>query len=101
MRAATASPVSDQDFEPFSETVRVELVVEPRMRMAPQVDIEQRRQLSGCRQGNELARRVEAVPLNQLMQRLWRELRHQSIEVWAAPGRGFNRDIDAWNPSVP
>ena len=70
-----------QQFEPVTEAIRVELLVSPWLSVAPQVEVEDRRQLLGCRRGDELSTGVESTASNQLMQRLRREMRHQPREL--------------------
>ena len=70
-----------QHFEPFSEAIRVELFVSPWLSVAPQVEVENRRQLLGCCTGDELSTGEESTVPNDLMQRLGRKVRYESREV--------------------
>ena len=71
----------DQHFDPFSEAIRVELFVSPWLRVAPQVEVENRRQLLGCCRGDELSTLAESSVPNELMQRLGRKVGHQPREL--------------------
>ena len=82
IRAATVSPASANSFEPFAEAIRVELLVAARLSAPPQIEVEDRRQLRWCCRGDELSAGVESAVPNELMQRLWRKMRHESREVW-------------------
>ena len=72
----------DQQFEPFAEALRVETLVAARLSAAPEIEVEDRRQLRWCRRGDDLSTGVESAVPDQLMQRLWRKVRHHSREVW-------------------
>ena len=64
-----------QHLEPFTEAIDIELLVASRLRVAPQVEVEQGGELRGRRRRDELAARIESPEMNELMQRLRREVR--------------------------
>ena len=68
-------------FEPFSKAIHIDLVVSPRLGVAPQVEVENRLQLLGCDGGKEFPAGVESFVLNELMQHFWRKVRYQPREV--------------------
>ncbi len=70
----------DQKLEPLAKALRIELSVAAGSRTAPQVEVEDGRQLLwGC-QRIELAARIESALPNELMERLGRKVRHNSRE---------------------
>src|SRR5262249_57928344 len=71
-----------QHFEPLAEAIDIEPFVASRLRGAPQIEVEQGRELRGRRRRDELAARIEAAVLNELMQRLRREVRYHLREEW-------------------
>ena len=71
-----------QHFEPFAEAIDIELFVASRLRVAPQIEVEQGGELRGRRRRDELAARFESAVLNELMQRLRREVRDDPREEW-------------------
>ena len=71
-----------QHFEPFAEAIDIELFVASRLRVAPQIEVEQGGELRGRRGRDELAARIESAVLNELMQRLRREVRDDPREEW-------------------
>src|SRR5262249_59756629 len=71
-----------QHFEPFTEAIDIELIIASRLRVAPQVEVEQGSELRGRRRRDELAARIESAVLNELMQRLRREVRNYPSEDW-------------------
>ena len=69
-----------QHFEPFAEAIDIELFVASRLRVAPQIELEQRGELRGRGGRDELAARIESAVLNEPMQRLRREVRDDPRE---------------------
>ena len=53
-----------QHFEPHAETIGVEVLIEAWLSSTPQVEIEDTRQLVGCRQRHEFAAILESAALN-------------------------------------
>jgi hypothetical protein len=75
-----------QHVEPFAEAIDVELFVASRasrLRVTPQIEIEQGGELRGRGQSDELAARGESAVSNELMQRLRRQVRDDPREGWA------------------
>ena len=72
----------DQHFEPVAEAIDIELVVASRLRVAPQIEVEQGRELRGRGRRDQLSARLEAAVLNELMQRLRREVRDDPRQEW-------------------
>ena len=70
-----------QHFEPHAETIGVELLVQARLAGAPQVEIEDARQLVGCRQRHELAAILESAALNDPVKQLGLQSRDDVREV--------------------
>ena len=68
-------------FEPQTEAIGVELLVQAWLGRAPQVEIEDRRQLAGCRQRNELPAILESAVLNDAVKNLWWQSRDDVREV--------------------
>ena len=58
----------DQHFNPFAEAADIELFVAPGLRVTPQIQVEQRRELRGCGRRDELAAGMEPLVLNELVQ---------------------------------
>ena len=71
-----------QHVEPFAEAIDIEPFVASRLRVAPQIEVEQGGELRGRRRRDELAARIESAVLNELMQRLRREVRDDPREEW-------------------
>ena len=71
-----------QQFQPFAEALRVETLVVAWSSAPPQIEVEDRRQLRWCRRGDDLCTDIESAVPDELMQRLWRKVRHDSREVW-------------------
>lgn len=69
-------------FEPFAEAIDIELFVASGWRVAPQIEVEQGGELRGRGRRDELAARLESAVLNELMQRLRREVRDDPREEW-------------------
>ena len=69
-----------QHFEPFAEAIDIELFVASRLRVAPQIELEQRGELRGRGGRDELAARIESAVLNEPMQSLRREVRDDPRE---------------------
>ena len=80
-RGARAAGVN-QELEPLAEALHVEPFVAPWLRAAPEIEVEDRGELLGCRCGDELSTGVESAVSNELMQCLGRQMRHDSREVW-------------------
>ena len=70
-----------QQFQPFAEALRVETLVVAWLSASPQIEIEDTRQLRWCRRGDDLCTDIESAVHDELMQRLWREVRHDSREM--------------------
>src|SRR6185436_11784466 len=70
-----------QQFQPFAEALRVETLVMAWLSAPPQIEVEDRRELRWCRQGDDLCTDIESAVPNELMQRLWRKVRHDSHEI--------------------
>ena len=70
-----------QHFEPHAETIGVELLVQAWLASAPQVEIEDTRQLVGCRQRHELAAILESTALNDPVKHLGWQSRDDVREV--------------------
>ena len=68
-------------FEPEAEAIGVELLVQPGLRGAPQIEIEHLRQLAWCRERHELAARLEPAILNDAVQHLGWQSGHDVREV--------------------
>ena len=74
-----------QHIQPFAEAIGIELFVASRasrLRMAPQIEVEEGRELRGRGRGDEVAARLEAAVLNELMQRLRCEVRDDPRQAW-------------------
>ncbi len=74
-----------QHLEPFAEAIDIELDVASRasrLRVAPQIEIEQGGELRGRGRRDDLNARIESAVLNELMQRLRREMRDDPREEW-------------------
>ena len=71
-----------QHVEPFAEAIDIKLFVASRLRVAPQIEVEQGGELRRRRTRDELAARIESAVLNELMQRLRREVRDDPREEW-------------------
>jgi hypothetical protein len=87
-----------QHFKPHTEAIGVELLVAPRLLGAPQVEIEDARQLFGGRQCHELAAILEAATLNHPMQDLGWKLRDDVREVWCVENALEQRALVAGVP---
>ena len=70
-----------QHFEPHAEAIGVELLVQAWLASAPQVEIEDTRQLVGRRQRHELAAILESTALNEPVQHLGLQSRDDLREV--------------------
>jgi hypothetical protein len=68
-------------FEPEAEAIAVELLVQAWLGRAPQVEIEDGRQLAGCRQRHELAAILESTALYDPVKHLGWQSRHDMREV--------------------
>jgi hypothetical protein len=55
---------------------------------APQFEVEDRLELSGCRRGDELSAGVESAISNELVQSLGRQMGHESRQVWCVEQSG-------------
>jgi hypothetical protein len=71
-----------QHLEPFAEAIDIELFVASRLRVAPEIEVEQRGELRGRSSRDQLNARIESAVLNELMQRLRREVRDDPREEW-------------------
>jgi hypothetical protein len=71
-----------QEFEPDTEAIGVERLVEPRTGRTPQVQIEDTGELVRCRQRDELAAILEATALNDAVKNVGRQSRDYLSEVW-------------------
>ncbi len=85
-------------FEPETEAIGVELLVQAWLGRAPQVEVEDRRQLAGCRQRHELAAILESAVLDDAVQHLrWqsrddvREVRRVQNPIEQRAGPGLSR----------
>jgi hypothetical protein len=79
----------DEDFEPQTEPRRVELFIQARRRRAPEIDVEDVRQLRRSRLCNEIDAVFKTVSVNDAMQLLRPQLRCKRGEslnelVWQA-----------------
>ena len=79
--AATVGAGFHQHFEPDAETIGVELLVQAWLAGAPQVEIEDARQLAGRRQRHELAAILESTALNDPVKHLGWQSRDDVREV--------------------
>ena len=70
-----------QHFEPETEAIGVEQIVQTRLGRAPQIEIEDRRQLTGCRQRHELAAILESAVLYDAVQQFRGQARDDVREV--------------------
>ena len=70
-----------QHLDPHAEPIRVELLVEARVRAPPQIEIEDARDLRRRRQGDELAAVLEPAALDDAVQQLGRQPRHDLGEL--------------------
>jgi hypothetical protein len=74
-----------QHVEPFAEAIGIELFVfsrASRLRVAPQIEVEQGGELRGRGRRHDLNAGIESAVLNELMQRLRREVRDHPREQW-------------------
>jgi hypothetical protein len=71
-----------QYFEPHAETIGVELLVCAWLANAPQVEVEDTRQLAGCRQRHELAAILESTALDDAVKHLGWQSRDDVHETW-------------------
>ena len=71
-----------QHVEPFAEAIDVELFVASGLRVAPQIEVEQRGELRRRSRRDERDARIESAVLDELMQRLRREVRDDPREEW-------------------
>jgi hypothetical protein len=71
-----------QQFQPFAEALHVETLVLAWLSAPPQIEIEDRRQLCWGRRGDNLCTDIVSAIPDELMQGLWRELRHDSHDLW-------------------
>ncbi len=77
-----------QEFDPLAEASLVEPFVASRLVAAPQIEVEDRLELSGCRRGDELSAGVESAISNELVQSLGRQMGHESRQVWCVEQSG-------------
>ncbi len=71
----------DQHFQPFAEARCVETLVVSWLRAPPEIEVEDRCQLRCCRRGDNLCTDIEPAVRDELMQHLWREVRHELHEI--------------------
>jgi hypothetical protein len=70
-----------QDFEPLAKPLCIETLVAVRFSAAPQIEIEDRRQLGWCCRSDDFSTGIQSALPDELMQRLWRKVRHNPCDV--------------------
>ena len=99
-----------QQFQPFAEALRVETLVVARLSAPPQIEVEDGRELGGCRRRDDLAADVEPAAPIELLQRLGRKVGHdsrklrrvhQAREEPASPGVESTAPCEAAAPAAP
>jgi hypothetical protein len=68
-------------FEPLPKPLDIETLFAARSSAAPEIEIEESRQLVWCGGPNDLSTGFESVVPDQLMQRFWRKVRYNSRKV--------------------
>ena len=87
-----------EHFQPHAEATGVEPLVGARHGRSPQVEIEDARQLLGCRQRHELRAVLEPDALNDAMQQLGLKARNRLCEVWRVQNAFEKRPFTGISP---
>jgi hypothetical protein len=72
----------DHHFQPYGKAAGIELFVSARRRRPPQIEIENPRQLAGCRQCDQLAAVLESTMLDDAMEHFGLQPGNNVREMW-------------------
>ena len=83
-----------QHFEPLAEPLHIETLFAARSSAAPEIEIEESRQLGWRCRGDDFSTGLESIVPDKLMQRFWRKVRYNSSKVWRIQ-QACERALDA------